>query len=854
MRIFTRYILREVVSYAVLGGVLFTFVLFMHDLPNIVDLLVKTSASLTDALRIFGDMLPNSLTVTIPTAVLTGILLGLSRLAADSEITSMRACGIGALSFVRIVSILAFTAFGVGLVNALYFAPRGAGDLLKLQDQLKASQASVEIQPQVFYEDFKNKVLYVQDVRVTAGTPVWHHVFLADLTQPVDPGDVTTADQAVVTTAGPPDAQGTRLHMTGAGEHTISPTDPSSYNVQGFVETDLPLQLESQDETHLSRVDTPLHALSLRELWQRAHSQVNPGSQTSGPGSSALGALDARAARIELNSRFSYPFACLVLMLIGVPLGLSSKRGGKSTGFVLTLLLVFSYYLLSQLGVGFAKSGKLSPFLGVWGANLVFTAFGLVLLQQLAGGGVLLNFFTSVAAWLSRKLGAIAPRRIAQTLARIGNPSPPISSPAGARNSPAHSYESVILSEAAAGRAVEGPAVASHHHPHHLGPTLVQRLRHLFKTSFPLLLDEYVMRSYAANFVLSLGAFVLLYIVFTFFELMGDIVRNQTPFVTVGLYLFNLIPYIVSAVTPLCSLLAVLITFGALNRASELTAMKATGISLYRVVAPILVVAAVLAIALFAFNESYLPEANRRQQLLRAEIKDKPAQTFNLAGRKWISGHTDKAGDPERIFYYQAFDPVRDVFANLSVFEFDPQTFTLQRRIFAAVAHWDSDVNGWVFENGWQRSFANGTVVPGSYHTFTVNTFPEIPEQPAYFKKEYKPSDEMSYAELRDYIADLRQSGFDTVSLRVQLDNKLAVPVITLVMAILAVPFALSMGKRGGLAGIATAIGVAIVYYSVSAVFTAVGDVNTFPPILAAWAPDLLFGIAGAYLLLRTPT
>src|ERR1035438_7745891 len=194
MRIFTRYILREVTSYAVLGGILFTFVLFMNHINEIVDLLVH-GASFADALRIIGDMLPNTLTVTIPTAVLAGILLGLSRLAADSEVTAMRACGIGALSFVRIVSILAFAAFAFGLVNALYFAPHGAGDLLKLQDRLKASQASVEIQPRVFYEDFKNKVLYVQDVRAAAGASVWRHVFLADLTQPANPGDVTTADQ-----------------------------------------------------------------------------------------------------------------------------------------------------------------------------------------------------------------------------------------------------------------------------------------------------------------------------------------------------------------------------------------------------------------------------------------------------------------------------------------------------------------------------------------------------------------------------------------------------------------------------------------------------------------------------------
>ena len=95
MRLLTRYILREVAAYALIGAVLFTFVLFMRDLPKILELVVRDSASLTDVLRIFAYTLPNTLTVTIPTAVLAGILLGLSRLAADSEVTAMRACGIG---------------------------------------------------------------------------------------------------------------------------------------------------------------------------------------------------------------------------------------------------------------------------------------------------------------------------------------------------------------------------------------------------------------------------------------------------------------------------------------------------------------------------------------------------------------------------------------------------------------------------------------------------------------------------------------------------------------------------------------------------------------------------------------
>jgi LPS export ABC transporter permease LptF len=409
MRLLTRYILREVVSYALLGAVLFTFVLFMRDLPKILELVVRDSASLTDVLRIFACTLPNTLTVTLPTAVLAGILLGLSRLAADSEITAMRACGIGAFTFVRIVSILAFIALGLGLLNALYFAPRAATNLLNLEDHLKTSQASFEVQPRVFYEDFKSYVLYVQDIP-SGGAAAWHHIFLADLAQPANP-NVTTADQALVFNPGNASSQALRLHLLDGGQHQISPTNPDQYDISTFASTDLPLQFNSQDDTHVSRSDTPLHALSLHELMQRIHS--------AGPNPRSLSSADARAARIELNLRFSYPFACIVLMLIGVPLGLSSRRGGKSIGVVLTLLLVFAYYLISNIGVAFAKSGNLSPVLGVWGANLIFTAFGILLLQQLAGTGFLLNFFTSIAASLGKVLSHIAPSRIGSSLARL---------------------------------------------------------------------------------------------------------------------------------------------------------------------------------------------------------------------------------------------------------------------------------------------------------------------------------------------------------------------------------------------------------------------------------------------------
>ncbi len=790
-RILTRYILREIVGYALLGGLLFTFVLLLRYLLPLLELFVRGIASLGDLLRLFGYLLPSFFTLTLPMAVLIGILLGLSRLAADSEITAMRASGLGAFGFLRIVSLLAFACWLLGLGNALYVAPRATQALLRYEEQAKTTQASIAVQPRVFYEDLKNYVLYVQDVLPgTNGSSLWKHVFLADLSTPASPHIITAQDAIVLGGGG----QTLHLELEDGTRHDAAAVrsggDPAQYDLSTFASTDLPVQTGQQEETeHITRRDTPLQALPTREVWRRAHR-----------GSRAA----AQVYKIEWQRRIATPTACLVLMLVGVPLGLSSKRGGKGAAFVLTLLLVFLYYFASTMGIALARDGKLSAVVGVWAANVLFTAAGLLLLQQISTGGSALAAIASLGA-VVRRPGARSSRQAGPT----------------------------------------GESFASSN-------GLLQRLRRALRSRFPLILDEYVMGSFLRNFGLVLAGITVLFLIFTFFELIGDIVRYRTPLVTVGDYLINLIPFVLYNMTPLCSLVAVLITFGALSRTSELTAMKATGVSLYRVVAPILVIAAILSTSLFAFDELYLPQANRRQEALLSSIKGKPSQTFLRPDRKWISGQATHAGDPTRIFYYQFFDPDKNVFANLSVFEFQPGTFALTRRIFASSAHWDPQTARWVFDDGWQRTFQGETI--RSYSTFATTSFPEIREQPSYFKKEERPSQEMSYDELKRYIHDLQQSGFDTTRLRVQLNRKLAYPLITLVMAIVAVPFALSTGKRGNIAGLGTAIGVAIAYYVVANICENLGDVNSLPPLLAAWSPDLLFAMLGSYLLLRTPT
>ncbi len=616
MRILTRYILREVTSYAVLGGALFTFVLFMRDLGRILELAIRGSAPPEAVLLILLYTLPATLILTVPMSVLVGTLLGLGRLSGDSEITAMRASGFGVLSFVRIVSLASLLALAIGLVNSLYVVPRSAAALLRIQAQLRDTQASFEVQPRVFYEDLKNYVLYVQDVRPAQGASLWRHVFLADLAQPATP-HITTAENAVVL-AGPHGSL--RLHFQDGSQHEISVKSADGYDISTFTATDTPIQTGAQEDLKLGRLDTPLQAMSAGELWQ----------QRTGP--------QGRLHLIELNRRLSYPAACIVLMLVGVPLGLSSRRGGKSTGFVLTISLVFIYYFLSSVGVALAKQGKLPPSLGVWAANLVFAVAGGILLRQMSRSDVTIR-------------GVSAARTLGRFTQFFENRLP-------------------FLSRERSDKSARASTRTSR---------------------FPLIFDDYVMREFLTTLALVLFAFVALSLIFNFFELLGDIIRNRTPLVTVGSYLIDLIPYMLYNLTPLCSLLAVLITFGTLSRSGELTAMMASGVSIYRLIAPVLALAAILAALLFTFDDFYLPSANRRQEALRSVIKGRPAQTFSRPDRKWISGEQDDhAGVPARIFYYQFFDPDKDVFANLTIFEFQPGSFQLGRRVFAANARWNT--------------------------------------------------------------------------------------------------------------------------------------------------------------------
>jgi len=439
-----------------------------------------------------------------------------------------------------------------------------------------------------------------------------------------------------------------------------------------------------------------------------------------------------------------------------------------------------------------AKQGRISPAPGLWAANVIVALLGLAMMTRLPRVRTHLQF---VLEWFEAAAQRFERWRQRRTR---------------------HEPESALL------------------HPRTPGNRIFQ------------ILDVYVIRGWAFHFVVLLVAFIGIYIVFDFFQILTDVVRNHAGPRLILTYYRYFSPQILYTMLPLSILVATLVNFSIMTKTNQIIAIKSAGISLYRISLPVLFVAALLSAGMFVLGDEYLPETNQRQDALRNQIKGRPAQTHYRPDRQWIFGESN------RMYNYRFFDPDRNVFADLSVFEFGQPGFRLTRRIYAARAFWEPHINGWVLENGWTRDIAADKVT--AYVPFAVATFKELTEHPSYFKKEVKTSEQMSALELRRYIDELSQSGFDVVRLSVQLYRKFSYPLIAFVVTLIAIPFSFSMGRKGALSSMALSIGIAILYWSSSSLFEAMGNLSQLPPAVAAWSPDVLFGLAGVFLLLRMKT
>jgi LPS export ABC transporter permease LptG/LPS export ABC transporter permease LptF len=781
MGILSRRIFREILSGSFLGITLFTFVLFLQQVGRLFELLVRSSATPVVAARLFGLILPPALTFTVPVGILVGVLLALSRMSSDGEITALRAAGIPSQRV--LFPVIACSILGTVLTAAatLWLTPWSIREAIRIQNRLAASELTALIQPRVFEEQFPNRILYVGDV--LAGPIVrWRKVFLADLSpasgRKTEGGEqaegplITVAQEAIAV----PDVANNRIQLSMTNGYTYQAGKPSGGVAAkgllpyyyGTFPRGVQVLTAKPPEEKKARPYREIDTIPLLHL-----------------------AKDSIDARIELHQRLALPLACILLAIVGVPLGVSVRKGGKSAALVLTVFLAFLYYMGLISLINLARQNALPASLAVWLPNIVFALTGVVLVARLERPGEG-SFLTATRAFFASELLRLQSKwRSAPVMWNNGR------------------FEARLF-------------------------------------LLPQLLDTYVLSGFFQYFTLFLVSFVVMTHVYTFFELLGDIIKNNIPIGKVATYHLFLTPKLIYDSAPVSVMVAVLVTFGVLTKHNEVIAFRACGVSLHRLVTPVLVASSLLSAALFAFDYYYIPEANRKQDAIRNEIKGRPVQTYLRPDRKWIFGKGS------RIYYYLYFDAVEQLMAGVSVYELDPRTFQMTRHISAERARWSSNLKTWVFENGWAADVSSGGKVTSQM--FEATTFRELDEPPNYFLKEVKQDKQMNFHELAAYITELQQGGFDTVRLRVQFYKKFSAPLFALILAMISAPLAFLTGSRGALAGVGVSFAIAIAYWSVEQLFQQIGNMNQLPPALAAWSPNALFCLAGSYLLARLRT
>lgn len=351
-------------------------------------------------------------------------------------------------------------------------------------------------------------------------------------------------------------------------------------------------------------------------------------------------------------------------------------------------------------------------------------------------------------------------------------------------------------------------------------------------------LARHLLRQFLGAFGLTMAAFLAIYVLADFFDRIDVFLKHDAPLGAIlRSFLFKL-PLVVTQVTPMAVLAASLIALGLLARHNEFVALRACGVSLAQVLAPLLLAASAIALGTFAWNETIVPASARRwHEVDNLEIRKRGAATLFTGRDVWYHGRTgfyniDRVALGQQKLY------------GVTVYEVDA-SFQLIRLIDIATAAWTGD--GWELEGTRVRTVAADGLHerPGTAADFV------LPETIADFRVAYVEPEEFSFGMLRRQINQLRRKGIDVSESWVDLHLKLALPVASIVMMLLAVPLAVRRNRVSSMAaGIGLGFTVGFAYFFVLAFARALGQTATLPPVVAAWAANVLFAlIAGFYAL-----
>jgi LPS export ABC transporter permease LptG len=723
----------------------------------------------------------------------------------------MRALGISTRTIYRPVFLFSLAVFFINLYLMNTVLPKGNQQFVALRAEIMTSTVEKAVKPRVFFDQYDNVMIYVNDVDPTSGR--WKGVFVAD-TRGDESRDLATPRQISAETATPrQDDEGVAaaLSAQGAGQriiiaeggnlsiikpqkdiwlnlfnaetHIWNPASPEKYD-RTRNDTQRILLPSSDATFDPASVPRSFRELNLRELVEQERLLSRSSAESD--------RADRNRARVEIHKKFAIPFACIAFGVLGLPLGITNRRGGKSSGFSLSIAIILLYYVMLNNGEDLAIRGRIPPWFGMWAANILLFAVGLYLLGRANRDTGTRSTEGGLFVWIGRAIARLFSKR--------------------RRAEKADDERSSVLSR--------------------------------LDITFPNILDRYVLREFLKVLLLVLVSVIALFVIVDYNEIARDVRRNDVAASTLLTYYRFQIFTIVHWTLPISVLVATLITFSMLAKNNEVTAIKSNGVSLYRIGLPIVAIAVLISILSYFILDFVLPYANQRVYEVKRRIEGKSVVTKTTQQKLWY------LGEGRYIINFLAYDATHKALSQVQVFEFHPTEFRLTRRVYARSAKWNGQA--WAFEDGWMKSFTDD-----GNSTFTPITKPIAlfySETPEDFATEVKPPDQMTYAQLRRYIGVLRESGYAAEELAVKLYAKTSWPAISIVMALIAMPFAFKIGKRGALYGIGIALVLGIVYWMVFALFTKFGEVGNLPPLLSAWAANILFALSAVYLFLHVET
>ena len=752
----------EVLAPTLVGFLAYTGFMAVRGLVQFSELLVQSEQPLAEAGLVLALSLPHIVVLTLPVAFLLGLLIGIGRLSADSELTALRGSGVDLAGLYRPIGVLAVVTGGITLFLMLAVVPRTNHLLYAMKLRLSSFAFAQRIQPGVFSPEFGGLRVYVE--RASADRRELSGLIIADRSG--DEGErLTLARRGWLELE---EEQGRLWLRVEDAETHHEEAGGARYDVTSFSKQRVVLQ--DNGPAGLTK-EKQLREQNLRELLARATA-------------AARRPEDRRLAMTEVHKKFALPAACLVFGLIGLPLGIVNRRGGRAAGFAISVAIVLVYYALIATGEARAIEGKMAPWLAMWLPNLLLFAFGIF---------------------------ALARVRRDRTVFELTLRSP--AAPSGAQT--ARGTRTSRLT----GRA---------------RPLRIPGL---------LLVDRYVARRFLAAFVLVVASITVLYVLIDYLEISDDIARHKTPLPLILRYYQTFISPILLDIVPFAFLVAALVTTASLVRSAETTALLAHGVSLHRTVAPLLVLAAAAGAFLFLFAERVVPAAAAESDRLRYLLKGQAPPASGASGL-WVRGENG------RFFAAAAYDPATRRTDGLTMLEIDPKTWHLEARTdtpHATVV----PARGLVAHGGWVRTFAGqGAMAARRDDDFLL----DAPEAAAAFVAGRADPRQMTFPELRRFIETRRRSGADTAALATGLHQKMATAASALLLTLVGLPFAFKYGKRGAVAGIGVALFLGLTYLFLTNLFVQFGASGALPPLLAAWVPNVFFGLGAAWGLLGVRT